>query len=151
VIHGLVAFLAGAVFAVGLAIAGMTQPAKVVSFLDVTGAWDPSLAFVMGGALVPFALAYAWSRRGARRPVFAHAYPVLQSRAITARLVVGAAIFGVGWAVSGYCPGPAIASAGALSGGALLFVSAMFAGMALYHAFARGGVEPAAEERSLVS
>lgn len=132
-IVGLITFVAGAIFSIGLAVAGMTQPAKVVGFLDVTGQWDPSLAFVMGGALIPFALAYQYSRRKTRKPVFAHAYPVLQSKKLDKRLVAGAALFGLGWGLGGFCPGPALASFGAFSKAALVFVPSMLAGMALFH------------------
>jgi uncharacterized membrane protein YedE/YeeE len=99
----------------------MTQASKVTQFLDVTGAWDASLAFVMLGALAVFAPVYAWSRR--RRA------PLVEAGRLDARLLGGAAIFGIGWGVSGFCPGPAIAAVGALSPAALVFVPAMLAGM----------------------
>ncbi|HKA90391.1 MAG TPA: DUF6691 family protein [Haliangiales bacterium] len=123
-----VSFACGLVFAVGLAIAGMTNPAKVVGFLDVTGAWDPTLAFVMAGALGVYAVAWRF-RRGLAAPVLGGAFPP-RPGAIDARLLVGAAIFGIGWGISGYCPGPAVVSATVVPPAAA-FVLAMLAGMAL--------------------
>jgi uncharacterized membrane protein YedE/YeeE len=124
----IVAVIAGAIFAVGLAIGGMTIPSKITAFLDVGGAWDPALAFVMAGALAVYA---PLSRVIRRRPA-----PVLDARfhvpapaAIDARLIGGAMIFGVGWGLSGYCPGPALVSLGGGGGGALVFVAAMVVGI----------------------
>lgn len=127
----------GALFAVGLVISGMTDPAKVRGFLDVTGAWDPSLAFVMMGAIgVHAPLAYFIAKR--RAPVLAPAFAPL-AKVVDARLVVGAAIFGAGWGIAGYCPGPAIVS---LIGGPLVglaFVVAMAVGMVLARRFGARG------------
>lgn len=123
------AFGAGLLFALGLGLSGMTRPEKVVGFLDVTRAWDPSLACVMGGAvlvaLVGFRLALA---RGA--PRFDQRFHLPTQRAIDARLVAGAAIFGVGWGLSGYCPGPALMSLVTGAPAVLVFVAAMLAGVA---------------------
>src|SRR5262245_52978645 len=107
----LIAFSSGALFAVGLVISGMTQPAKVIGFLDFAGAWDASLAFVMVGALAVHLVAY---RIVARRtaPVFANAFEIPTATAVDRRLVWGAAIFGVGWGLAGYCPGPVLVSLG---------------------------------------
>lgn len=127
----LVAFGCGLLFSVGLAVAGMTQPTKVIGFLDVGGAWDPSLALVMGGAL---AVLFAARLVTPGRPLLAPAYPSLMRRPIDARLVAGAALFGVGWGLSGFCPGPAIASLGAGVHGALVFAAAMVVGMTAHHA-----------------
>ena len=138
-----VAFFAGALFSVGLVVSGMTQPAKVVGFLDVTGAWDPSLALVMVGAIgVHFVARRLILRRGA--PVAAAAFDEPKGTSLDAPLVVGAAIFGVGWGSSGYCPGPAIATLGTGSLEGLVFVAAMAGGMWV-HRFARPKV------RSLVA
>ncbi|MSP17263.1 MAG: YeeE/YedE family protein [Myxococcales bacterium] len=123
-----VPFLAGALFAVGLAVAGMTQPAKVVGFLDVAGQWDPSLAFVMASAVAVFAAAFFASRR-LSRPLLAPEFATIEQKPIDARLVGGAALFGVGWGLGGYCPGPAVAALGAAVLPALVFVGAMAAGM----------------------
>jgi uncharacterized membrane protein YedE/YeeE len=115
------AAIAGIVFAIGLAISDMTSPSRVVGFLDITGQWDPTLAFVMAGAI----LAYAPFVRLVKRPVD---WPA--ETKIDARLVIGSAIFGIGWGLSGYCPGPALVSIGAAFETGL-FVLAMLAGMAL--------------------
>jgi len=124
------AFACGFVFAVGLAFGGMTQPAKVIGFLDVFGAWDPSLAFVMGGAVATHAILRALvMRRGV--PVLAARFSLPTLTAIDARLLVGAALFGVGWGIAGFCPGPAIVASGAGAGRAIVFAAAMLAGMLL--------------------
>ncbi len=123
-----VSFACGLLFAIGLAVAGMTNPAKVIAFLDVTGAWDPSLAFVMGGAFAVYAAAWQLRRRVAA-PYLGGTFPP-PAATIDARLFVGAAIFGAGWGASGYCPGPAVVSA-AVARGAPVFVLAMVAGMVL--------------------
>jgi len=122
-------FACGLLFAVGLAVAGMTNPAKVIGFLDVTGAWDPSLAFVMGGALGVYAVAWQLRRRVAA-PALGGTFPAPPSGAIDGRLLVGAAIFGLGWGVAGYCPGPAVV-ASAVTRNAPVFVLGMLVGMAL--------------------
>ena len=116
-----VALASGVTFGGGLALAGMTNPAKVLGFLDVVGDWDPSLAFVMGAALVVFAVAYRVTREEIATP-----------SGIDARLLVGATLFGVGWGLAGFCPGPAIAALMTGSTSVLTFVGAMVAGMALY-------------------
>lgn len=126
------AAVAGALFAVGLLVSGMTQPAKVVAFLDVAGAWDPSLAFVMGGAMVVYALA-AWRIRGRGAPWFDRGFHLPTRRDVDRPLVLGSAIFGIGWGLGGLCPGPALVSAAAGSGAAAAFVAAMLAGMAAQH------------------
>jgi uncharacterized protein len=139
--HHVVAFLAGAVFAIGLGVSGMTQPEKVQGFLDVTGAWDPSLAFVMMGALGVH-LAFALRAKRSPRPLFADAYVLPQSRRVDAPLVVGSAMFGLGWGAAGYCPGPAVVSLVSLSPSSVAFVAAMLAGMALHGAFERAARRP---------
>jgi uncharacterized protein len=126
-----VAFVCGALFAVGLAISGMTHPTKVRAFLDFTGAWDPSLAFVMaGGVLVNVLLFRVALRRGT--PLLAGAFALPDRRAIDARLVGGAALFGVGWGLGGFCPGPAIVSVAGGAAPVIVFVVAMLGGIALY-------------------
>lgn len=126
-----VAFACGLLFALGLAISGMTHPSKVLAFLDFTGAWDPSLAFVMGGGVLVNVLLFRTAfRRGA--PLLARTFALPDKSAIDGRLVGGAALFGVGWGLGGFCPGPAVVS---LAGGAapvVVFVAAMLAGMALH-------------------
>lgn len=106
------AFLCGLVFGVGLIVAGMTNPAKVVGFLDITGRWDPSLAFVMGGALAVFGFAYWRSQRPAARPLLDDTFFVPEAQGIDGRLLLGSALFGLGWGLAGFCPGPAVVSAG---------------------------------------
>lgn len=125
--RALSAFAAGVVFAAGLVLGGMTQPGKVIGFLDFTGSWDPSLALVMGGALLVYAvLSRVFLRRPA--PLFEHKFHVPSRRDIDRRLLFGAALFGVGWGLGGYCPGPGLVS---LTRGLqpALFVAAMVAGM----------------------
>lgn len=135
--HDVVAFIAGLVFAIGLAIAGMTQPAKVIGFLDVFGRWDPTLAFVMAAAIAVHATAY-WALIVRRpQPWFAAVLEIPPRRDIDRALLGGAALFGVGWGLGGFCPGPAIASLATGAPGVIWFVLAMLAGMRAHHAFAR--------------
>lgn len=124
-----VSFLAGLVFAAGLVLGGMTQPQKVIGFLDVTGAWDPSLGLVMGGALAIYALAL---RIRGVRPLLASEFALPTRRDLPPRLFVGAAVFGVGWALAGFCPGPAIVAVGSGMDEALLFVPSMVVGMVVF-------------------
>ena len=126
--QAIAAFLSGLVFALGLAIGGMTDPHKVISFLDITGDWDPSLAFVMGGAILLYAPVYHYITKKTR-PLLHHTFHLPTSRDIDARLVAGGIMFGVGWGLGGFCPGPAIVSAASLLGDVLTFVVAMFLGM----------------------
>ncbi len=132
----LAAFAAGAVFAVGLALAGMTQPAKVVGFLDVAGDWDPSLAFVMAGAIAIYASLRRWVMR-LHAPVWSQAFSLPTKRDINPRLVGGAALFGVGWGLGGFCPGPALASLGTASFEVSIFVGAMLLGMLAFNRLER--------------
>lgn len=127
------AAVSGILFALGLGVSGMTDPAKVVGFLDLTGAWDPSLAFVMGGALVTHAVTRRLVLKRPK-PLFASSFPVFDRKSIDGRLVAGSALFGVGWGISGYCPGPAFTSLAGGSGAVFAFVAAMLAGMALLNA-----------------
>lgn len=123
-------FLIGLLFGTGLIIGGMTNPAKVVGFLDIAGSWDPSLMFVMGGAVVIgfFGFRLAKTRR---ESLFGRVISLNDFKTIDASLIVGAAIFGMGWGLSGFCPGPAIAALGTGEWKAVLFVVAMAAGMIL--------------------
>jgi len=125
-----VSFLCGVVFAAGLALAGMTSPAKVIGFLDVGGAWDPSLALVMLGAIGVYLPVHRLVRRRAR-PLLAPQFYLPPEQPIDGRLLAGAAVFGVGWGLSGYCPGPALAS---LAHGALplWFAGGMVGAMLVY-------------------
>lgn len=121
-------FAAGVLFGLGLVISGMTDPAKVVNFLDLAGTWDPSLAFVMAGAIAVTFTGYRIAF-GRGRPLFDSAFHVPAAGKIDATLLVGAAIFGVGWGLAGFCPGPAITSLARFAPGTLVFVAAMAAGM----------------------
>jgi uncharacterized membrane protein YedE/YeeE len=130
------AFITGLLFGIGLILSGMTDPGKVMGFLDVFGSWDPSLAFVMGGAvLVSFAGFLLANRRA--KTFFGEALHLPGSRDIDSRLVLGSAVFGVGWGLAGYCPGPALVSLGAGQEKAAIFAVAMIAGMFLYEAAER--------------
>lgn len=125
------ALMVGLVFGAGLALSDMVNPARVIAFLDVAGDWDPMLAIVMGGALIPSAAGYAAARR-MHRPLFANAFNIPAGRTVEPQLLAGAAMFGVGWGLAGLCPGPAIAALALAPGQLLPFVTAMLAGMLLY-------------------
>ncbi|MCC5795490.1 MAG: YeeE/YedE family protein [Chromatiales bacterium] len=128
--RNLAALLCGLLFGVGLAVAQMTNPMKVLAFLDIFGDWDPSLAFVMGGALAVMLVGYPLvRRRGA--PLFDSQFHVPTRRDLDARLIGGSALFGIGWGIAGYCPGPVIAALGFGITEPLLFVAAMLAGAQL--------------------
>jgi uncharacterized membrane protein YedE/YeeE len=127
----LVAFLAGFIFGVGLVVSQMVDPAKVLGFLDVAGAWDPSLALVMVGALAVTALGYRVAFRHGQ-PLAAERFQLPTRTEIDPPLVVGAALFGLGWGTAGYCPGPAIASLAFGQAEIVVFVLAMLAGMAAH-------------------
>lgn len=138
---------AGFLFGLGLAVSGMIDPAKVLGFLDITGRWDPSLAFVMGGAL---AVAGPGLRLVSRRrqPLDGGTFVLPRHGGIDAPILIGAAVFGVGWGLVGFCPGPAVASLVFGLPKALLFVAAMAAGMWLYQVAGRrlARSSPAARE-----
>jgi len=121
------AALAGGLFGTGLLISGMTDTTKVQGWLDVFGAWDPTLAFVMGGAILPMALAWRFTRRG--RPRLGGQFPAPPEPRLGRNLVVGSTLFGVGWGLAGLCPGPALASLGFGGVGGWVFLAAMLAGM----------------------
>lgn len=122
--------LSGLLFGAGLTISGMTDPERVRGFLDMFGDWDPTLAFVMGGAVL--VMAVAWGIRSRMiRPVFAEKFSLPDRKDFDGRLIVGSILFGIGWGVAGLCPGPAIASLALSPTSALPFVAAMLAGMLL--------------------
>lgn len=129
----LTALVAGLLFGAGLALSDMVNPARVLGFLDLAGNWDPTLAFVMGGALIPSAAGYALARR-MRRPLLGGEFRIPESRKLEPRLLAGAALFGVGWGLIGLCPGPAIAGLAFGLWQVALFVAAMLAGMAVHRA-----------------
>ncbi|TVQ92410.1 MAG: YeeE/YedE family protein [Deltaproteobacteria bacterium] len=123
-------FGAGLLFALGLGISGMTQPAKVVGFLDITGDWKPELAFVMGGAIAVHLIAYRLVPRMSK-PLFEPKFGIPSRRDIDGRLLGGALLFGAGWGLGGYCPGPGIVSLVSMTWAPLVFVGAMVLGMVL--------------------
>jgi len=122
-----IAFAAGLLFGLGLSLGGMTQPAVVLGFLDIFGAWDPRLVFVMAGAVLTTAVGYRLLLRRPR-PLLAERFQWPTLRRIDVRLVGGAALFGIGWGIAGYCPGPALASLGAGVPALLVLVACMIAG-----------------------
>lgn len=126
-----IAILCGLLFGAGMIISDMVNPARVLAFLDVTGDWDPSLAFVMGGALIPSGIAWLIHRR-MHAPVLAEEFNVPTSRVIDRPLIGGAILFGLGWGLVGLCPGPALAALTAASWQAAIFVVAMLGGMTLF-------------------
>ncbi len=127
----LAAFGVGVLFAIGLGISGMTLPLKVIGFLDFTGEWDPALAFVMGGAVIVYAIGYRLVTKR-ERPRFDVKFSLPTRREITPRLIAGATLFGLGWGLGGFCPGPALTSVPSGAPQVLVFVAAMLGGMYLY-------------------
>ncbi|MGC3985772.1 MAG: YeeE/YedE family protein [Pseudorhodoferax sp.] len=125
------ALLAGLVFGLGLLVSGMADPAKVLGFLDLAGAWDPSLAFVMAGAIAVGLLAFALARRRTRS-LLGLRMQLPQGQGIDRRLVLGGLAFGIGWGLAGFCPGPALVALGMGEAKAAVFVLAMLAGMGLF-------------------
>lgn len=123
----LISLLAGSLFGAGLLISGMTDTTKVQGWLDVFGNWDPTLAFVMGGAILPMLIAWKIAARG--RPLTGGQFPQASPPELDRRLVVGSVMFGMGWGLSGLCPGPAIASVTYGGIGGVVFLIAMIAGM----------------------
>ena len=125
------ALLAGLLFGVGLMVSGMANPAKVQGFLDLAGSWDPSLAFVMAGAIAIGSIAFLIARRR-KRSLLGLPMQLPAGTAVTLRLVLGSAAFGIGWGLAGFCPGPALVALGAGYPKAVGFVAAMVAGMAVF-------------------
>lgn len=135
-----VALVAGVLFGVGLAVSGMANPGKVIGFLDLAGRWDPSLAFVMGGALLVTIPAFQLAMRS-RGPLLGGTFQMPTRKDIDGRLVGGAALFGLGWGIAGFCPGPAIAGLATLLPQTILFVVTMTAGMIAYDRLSGMGTE----------
>jgi uncharacterized membrane protein YedE/YeeE len=129
------ALAVGLIFGLGLCLSGMYQPAKVIGFLDLAGNWDPSLAFVMGGAIIVALPAFLLARRRSAAWI-GGAIELPTAQAIDAPLVVGSAIFGIGWGLAGVCPAPGVVDLGFLSPGPPIFVVSMAAGMLVYRAAA---------------
>lgn len=146
----LIALIAGTLFGAGLAHSGMSDPTRVRAFLDLFGgAWDPTLAFVMGGAILPMALAWAVRRR-LDHPLADVRFSLPETSGVTARLIGGSALFGVGWGIAGLCPGPAIADLAIRSRSAAIFVLAMLTGFALHRVLSAASVRPPAMKPSNV-
>ncbi|MDY0746749.1 YeeE/YedE family protein [Paucibacter sp. R3-3] len=129
--QALAALLSGLVFGLGLIVSGMFNPAKVLGFLDLAGHWDPSLAFVMAGAIAVGLPAFAWARRR-KQSLLGAEMQLPTERRIDRRLLAGSLLFGIGWGVAGFCPGPGLVALGAGELKALVFVAAMLAGMGLF-------------------
>ncbi|WMY12708.1 DUF6691 family protein [Paraburkholderia phenoliruptrix] len=132
----LTALLSGLLFGVGLMISGMANPAKVLGFLDLAGRWDPSLAFVMIGAIAAGSIAFLFARRR-KQSLLGLAMRIPAHPGVTLRLVLGSAVFGVGWGLAGFCPGPALVALGAGVPKAWVFVAAMLSGMAVFELLER--------------
>jgi uncharacterized protein len=128
----IIALFTGLLFGLGLMLSGMTQPTKVIGFLDITGAWDPSLAFVMMGAIGVHFTAYQWFIKPRQTPLFDARFHVKEERRPDTKLLIGAAIFGAGWGLAGYCPGPGIVAVGLGSVSAIIFVLGMLLGMLIF-------------------
>jgi uncharacterized membrane protein YedE/YeeE len=123
--------IVGLIFGIGLILAGMTNPAKVIGFLDITGTWDPSLAFVMGGAILVAIVAFRFAKKRTAN-FLGGAMRMPTSDMIDKRLVIGSLLFGAGWGMAGFCPGPALTSIGTGNPKAVIFVVAMIVGMAIF-------------------
>lgn len=138
-------FIAGLLFGLGLILSGMTNPAKVLGFLDLFGLWDPSLAFVMGGAILVGIFAFALARKRTTN-FFGGAMHLPKATHIDKRLVVGSLMFGVGWGLAGFCPGPVLVSMAAGHDKALVFVAAMLIGMMIFEIAERARTTRAAQK-----
>ena len=135
--HRLTEFLVGLLFGLGLILSGMTDPGKIIGFLDIFGAWDPSLAFVMMGAIAVGFVAFALAKKRTTT-ILGGALRLPTASHIDKRLIIGSTVFGVGWGLAGFCPGPALVSMASGQIQALWFVSAMVAGMLAFEALERG-------------
>jgi uncharacterized membrane protein YedE/YeeE len=127
---GLIALACGIIFGVGLAMSGMTDTAKVIGFLDIFGQWVPDLAFVMGGAVLVTVISFRFVLRR-KAPLLANSFALPTTTTLDIRLLGGAALFGIGWGIYGYCPGPAIAALAYFNVDTAIFVVAMLAGMTI--------------------
>lgn len=132
--NAVAALMVGFIFAIGLGLSGMTQPGKVVGFLDLFGAWDPSLLFVMAGAVMVHFVTYRLIRKRSS-PLFSAEWHVPTKKDVTPALVAGSFLFGVGWALAGYCPGPAVTSLASFGGRPAIFVASMLVGMVAFKQF----------------
>jgi uncharacterized membrane protein YedE/YeeE len=126
--HIIAIYLIGVIFGTGIVLSGMANPAKVINFFDVAGTWDPSLAFVMGGALIVTGIGYRLVF-GRQRPIWEGRFNLPTARKLDARLIGGSAVFGIGWGIAGFCPGGALPAIGTGRSEVLIFVAAMLAGI----------------------
>jgi len=131
--NSLSSFIVGFIFALGLGISGMTQPSKVVGFLDLFGSWDPSLIFVMVGAILVHSIVYRFIKHKSS-PLFSADWHLPTRKDLTPALIIGATLFGVGWGLGGYCPGPAVTSLASLQAKPAIFVGFMLIGMLIFRA-----------------
>jgi uncharacterized membrane protein YedE/YeeE len=129
--HTIMALVVGLIFGIGLILGGMTDPSKVIGFLDLAGRWDPSLAFVMGGAVLVGMIAFRFASQR-DRSLLGHVMHLPSATQIDRRLVLGGFAFGVGWGLAGYCPGPALTSLASDGSKPLVFTAAMIVGMAIF-------------------
>ncbi len=134
--QNLIALLCGIIFGIGLSLAQMINPNKVINFLDITGNWDPSLIFVMIGALAVAFISFRWIFKRST-PLLTESFHLSKKIAVDKSLVLGAAIFGIGWGMSGYCPGPAVTGLGLLSLEPVVLVVTIYVGFFAYHLFER--------------
>ncbi|MBC7313930.1 MAG: YeeE/YedE family protein [Rhizobium sp.] len=130
----------GAIFGIGIILAGMADPAKVMNFFDIAGTWDPSLAFVMAGALLVTAPGYVLIQRSRKPPVFEKAFHIPAKGRIDARLIGGSVLFGIGWGIAGFCPGGSIPALGLGHREAYIFLAALVTGMLVARWFLRANV-----------
>ena len=135
----LMALFAGLVFGLGLIVSGMTDPSKVIGFLDLAGAWDPSLALVMGGAIGVGLLAFRFARKRSQA-LLGGPMQLPTAHQIDRRLVLGGLTFGIGWGLAGFCPGPALASLATGGSKPLIFTAAMLVGMVIFEVLERGAL-----------
>lgn len=135
-VQAVMALLAGLVFGLGLILSGMGNPAKVQNFLDVLGHWDPSLGLVMGGAIAVGLVAFTWAKKR-KTSLLGQPMQLPTARVVDRQLLTGAALFGIGWGLAGFCPGPAVMNLSTGAGEVLLFVAAMLVGMLAQHAWAQ--------------
>lgn len=132
----LIAFIAGLIFGLGLIVSGMADPSKVLNFLDLSGNWDPSLAFVMGGAICVGVIAFYFAKKR-QKSLLGDPISLPTNTRIDRRLVFGSLVFGIGWGLAGYCPGPALVSLTSGNSKTIVFVIAMLAGMAIFEVLER--------------
>lgn len=126
--HNLLTLLTGVLFGTGIAMSGMANPAKVINFFDIAGTWDPSLAFVMGGAVIVAFIGYRIILRR-ESPVYEPTFDIPTKRSLDARLIIGSGLFGVGWGIAGFCPGGALPALGTLNPNVIVFVVSLIAGI----------------------